>query len=205
MIDIIKQIEYVHRQLEDGDELKTVVLRRHYDADIEDLWDACTSAERISRWFLPVKGDLRLGGHYQLEGNAGGEVLECEPPHRFKVSWIFGDAPGLSEVEVRLSADGAERTLFELRHTAAMPPEMWDRFGPGAVGVGWDQGLLGLALHLTGGSIGDPIAWQGSEEGRTYSKTCSRLWGEAHEAAGAPADQAKAAADNTSAFYAPPA
>ena len=32
--------------------------------------------ERIPRWFLPVSGDLRLGGRYQLEGNAGGEVLE---------------------------------------------------------------------------------------------------------------------------------
>ena len=23
-------------------------------------------------WFLPVSGDLRVGGHFQLEGNAGG-------------------------------------------------------------------------------------------------------------------------------------
>ena len=46
------------------------------------MWDAVTSAERIPRWFLPISGDLRLGGRYQLEGNAGGEVLECAPPAR---------------------------------------------------------------------------------------------------------------------------
>ena len=44
------------------------------------MWDACTDPERIGRWFLPVSGDLRLGGRYQLEGNAGGEILRCEPP-----------------------------------------------------------------------------------------------------------------------------
>ena len=203
MIDIIKQLEYVHRQLEDGDELKTIVLRRHYDAAIDDVWDACTSAERIPRWFLPIKGDLRVGGRYQLEGNAGGEVLACEPPRFFKVTWIFGDAPGRSEVEVRLSADGDERTLFELRHTAAAPPDMWDQYGPGAVGVGWDLALLGLAIHMAGESLGDPSAWEGSDEARAYSTTSSRLWGEAHQAAGAPADQAKTAAANTATFYAP--
>ncbi|WP_308168107.1 hypothetical protein [Nonomuraea sp. NEAU-A123] len=44
------------------------------------MWDACTSAEHIPRWFLPIEGDLRAGGCYRLEGNAGGEVLACEPP-----------------------------------------------------------------------------------------------------------------------------
>ncbi len=68
--------------------------------------------------------------------------------------------PGFSEVEVRLAAEGNERTLFELEHVAVVPPEMWDRFGPGAVGVGWDLTVLGLGLHLRGGSIGDPSAWQ---------------------------------------------
>jgi hypothetical protein len=39
-----------------------------YPASQSDLWDAVTNADRIPRWFLPVSGDLRLGGHYQLEG-----------------------------------------------------------------------------------------------------------------------------------------
>jgi hypothetical protein len=34
----------------------------------------------LRRRFPPVSGDLRLGGKYQLGGNAGGEILACEPP-----------------------------------------------------------------------------------------------------------------------------
>lgn len=45
----------------DGREAKVVVLHQTFDTDIDDVWDACTNAERIPRWFLPVSGDLRLG------------------------------------------------------------------------------------------------------------------------------------------------
>ena len=64
-------------------EARTVLLQRTYDAPVEDVWDAITDPQRIARWFLPVTGDLRLGGTYQLEGNAGGKILRCEPPHSF--------------------------------------------------------------------------------------------------------------------------
>ena len=57
---------------------RTVVLRRRYAAAVEDVWDAITDPERIGRWFLPVSGDFRPGGTYQLEGNAGGTILRCE-------------------------------------------------------------------------------------------------------------------------------
>ena len=50
---------------------KTVTLTRSYPTGIDDLWSALTNSERISRWFLPITGDLNLGGRYQFEGNAG--------------------------------------------------------------------------------------------------------------------------------------
>ncbi|HEX4816920.1 MAG TPA: SRPBCC family protein [Nonomuraea sp.] len=200
-MDIVDEINRTRRELLDG-ERKVVTLRRHYDAGVEDVWEACTTAERLSRWFLPVTGDLRLGGTYQLEGNAGGEILVCEPPRLLKVSWLFGDDPGFSEVEVRLSAD-ADGTLFELRHTAEVPPEMWSGFGPGAVGVGWDLTLLGLALHLTGAPKPEEHTFHQTDDGRRFITAGARSWGRAHEAAGAPADRAAAAVAATIAFYAP--
>lgn len=33
-----------------------------YDTDIEDLWQACTTPERLTRWIATVDGDLRVGG-----------------------------------------------------------------------------------------------------------------------------------------------
>ena len=122
------------------------------------------------------------------------------------MTWVFGemaDAGPASEVEVRLTPAGAGSTTLELEHIAIVPDEFWDQFGPGAVGVGWDGAVLGLSLHLRGGSVGDPIAWQLSAEGREFYAQSSAAWGVAHEAAGAdPAAAAKAVA-NTTAFYAP--
>jgi hypothetical protein len=80
---------------------------------------------------------------------------------------------------------------------------MWAEYGPGAVGVGWDGAMLGLALHLKGGTVGDPIAWQLSAEGRAFATRNSEKWGEAYRAAGGDADAVARAVANTTAFYAP--
>jgi uncharacterized protein YndB with AHSA1/START domain len=210
MIDIFREIEAVQREVGSGriaaGEGRAVRLRRTYDAPIDDVWDALTNPERIGRWFLPISGDYRLGGRYQFEGNAGGEILECERPRRLKVTWAYGEMLGeadISEVEVRLSPSGDQATVFELEHTAIVPEDRWAEYGPGAVGVGWEMGLLGLALHLRGGSVGDPEAWQLSEEGRAYASRSSEGWGAANTAAGADPAAAARAVANTTAFYAP--
>ena len=78
---------------------------------------------------------------------------------------------------------------------------MWGQFGPGAVGVGWDGGVLGLALHLRGGTVGDPIAWQLSDEGREFFTRSSTAWGAANIASGADPEAAASAVTNTTAFY----
>ena len=107
MRDLIDELEAVRRRTGDvalpGGAAKVVALERTYPAEIDDVWDAITTAERIARWFLPVSGDLRLGGTYQLEGNAGGEIRACEPPRRLQVTWIFGAAT------VAVSGDNVSR------------------------------------------------------------------------------------------------
>src|SRR4051812_43724672 len=113
---MIEDVQRTARAVEgDGDGDKTVVaLTRTYDADIADVWDAVTDPERLSRWFLPVEGDLRLGGTYQLKGNAGGTILACEPPRRLLVTWVFAPEPtenDITEVEVRLREDGGKTVL----------------------------------------------------------------------------------------------
>ena len=66
---------------------KTVTLTRSSPTGIDDLWSALTNSERISRWFLPITGDLNLGGRYQFEGNAGGEIRECNSSTFLSVTW----------------------------------------------------------------------------------------------------------------------
>lgn len=209
-MNIVDEINAIHRAVGSrevsGEEAHTVLLRRTYDAAAEDVWDACTTPERLGRWFLPVSGDLRLGGRYQLQGNAGGEILQCEPPKLLRVSWVMGEAPGFSEVEVRLTAQDEERTVLELEHVAVVPPGMWDQFGPGAVGVGWDLTLLGLGLFLAGREIGPEKAekWQFTDEAREFTTGSSEAWGTAYAASGASEETAAAAVAATTGFYVPP-
>jgi uncharacterized protein YndB with AHSA1/START domain len=208
MIDIVREIDAIKREVGSGriaaGEGRTVRLSRTYDAPVDDVWDALTNPERISRWFLPISGDLRLGGRYQFEGNAGGEIVSCDRPHRLRVTWAYGEEitpADVSEVEVRLTSAEDQSTTLVLEHTAVVPEDRWDEYGPGAVGVGWDGGLLGLSLHLRGGSIADPMAWQLSDEGRDFYTRSSLAWGAANEAAGADLAAAARAVANTTAFY----
>lgn len=62
--------------------LKILLIRRRYQASPEDVWDALTDPDRVVRWFLPVTGDLRVGGRYSLEGNASGGIVHCDRPRR---------------------------------------------------------------------------------------------------------------------------
>jgi uncharacterized protein YndB with AHSA1/START domain len=201
-MDVRKQIDAVGRtvELNGAGADAAVTLTQDYDAPIDDLWDACTNVERIPRWFLPVTGDLREGGAYQLEGNAGGRVLSCDPPNSFRVTWEFGE--GRSEVEVGLTALSDERTRFALTHFAPLD-DFWAQYGPGATGIGWEMGLLGLSLHLASGAdaVTETRGWDRTEEARWFMEQSGRLWGEAHAAAGAEPEEARASAERTVAFF----
>jgi len=206
MIDVTQQINAVRRQvgtrmLEAG-EARTATISQTYDATIDDVWDACTNPERIPRWFLPVSGDLRVDGHYQLQGNAGGTIEHCDPPKSFAATWEYGG--DVTWIEVRLSSEPDGGTRFELEHTAHVDDERWAEFGPGATGVGWDMGLLGLGIHLASGQAVDPqqsAAWAASDEGKQFMSLSSQRWCEANVAAGTDPAAAQAAADRTTAAY----
>lgn len=210
VIDLIGQITEAHRELGTRDEARTVLLRRTYTATPEDVWDACTKPERLARWLGPVEGDLRPGGRYQIEGNAGGEILRCEAPELLAVSWVFGENPATntSEVVVTLSPAPGGNTEFQLEHVAVdIDPEHWAKFGPGAVGIGWDLSLLGLAAHLAGEeSALKPEELLQTPEALEFMKRSGQAWGAAHEAAGASHDEATGAMERTLAAYtgAPP-
>jgi len=192
----------VETRLRDGRPARVVVAARTYDTSVDDLWDAITSQERIPRWFLPVSGDLRLGGRYQLQGNAGGTITRCEPPRVVAMTWEFGGDVTWLEVTLEPTRDG--RAHLQLEHVARVPDERWDEFGPGAVGVGWDTALLGLGNHVESGATVDPreaMAWLGSDNGREFVRRSSDDWCRASIAAGTDSAAARAAAARTTAAY----
>jgi uncharacterized protein YndB with AHSA1/START domain len=203
-IDVARVLGLVTRSVrnfeKDGKPASTVTLTRLYDTTIDDLWDAVTSKERIPRWFLPVEGELRLGGKYQLKGNAGGTITACTPPRHFAATWEFGG--GTSWIDVKVAAEGGQARMT-LEHTALIE-DHWNQFGPGAVGIGWDLGVMGLGRYLeTGASVDQATAeaWMGSANGKECMSRSGEYWRAAHVESGIDPASAKERSDRTIAFY----
>ena len=202
MTDILDELgateRGVLRRMDDGTEVVAVSLRRSYAATVDDVWDAVVDPDRLRRWMLPVSGDLRLGGTFQLEGNAGGEIRRCEPPHALTVTW---GAPE-SLVHLRLSAEG-DRTVLELEHTV---PLAFAGSGAGGlyVGPGWDVTVLALANHLRGIEVEDPSAWENTLEVQRFSEATIADWIEVIGASGtASPEEIAAAAEMSRAQFTP--
>ncbi|MDX6371820.1 MAG: hypothetical protein QOD98_808 [Nocardioidaceae bacterium] len=193
-IDTKAELAAVEREVT-GTDLR---LTRRYAEGPDEVWSALTEADRIGRWLAPVTGDLTLGGRYQVEGNAGGEITDCDPPRSFAATWEFGGHVGRIVVTLGDSEGGG--TLLELVHHLPSPPDHWEEFGPGAVGIGWEMGLMGLGLHLA-----DPAAPRPAPEELPdltgMMRDCGDAWGRAAVDGGADPEWARASADRCVAAY----
>lgn len=204
-MDVLDRIQAIGRTVtsteREGKPARTVTARKTYAAGAAEVWDAVTNPERLPRWFAAVTGDLRVGGHYAIEGNASGVVEACAEPERLALTWEFGGET--SWLELTVTPDG-DRTVLTLAHTAVVDGDRWAQFGPGAVGVGWDLTLLGLGMHLDSGAGMAPDeaqAWAVSSEGLSFMTGSSEAWRDAAVAGGDDPEAAGAAAARTTAFY----
>jgi uncharacterized protein YndB with AHSA1/START domain len=155
-----------------------VTVTRRLDAAVEAVWAVLTEPEHVRRWFLPVTGELRTGGTYQLEGNTSGDILTCEPPAHLVVT--FGGAS--SVVDLRLSADGRQ-TLLSFDHS--VPVEMaGSSAGALYVGPGWDGAVTSLSRYLDGELTEDPVAAADSPESQAFSVASIAAWATIVEASG---------------------
>jgi uncharacterized protein YndB with AHSA1/START domain len=199
-VDVDHQINAVQRNLGkrtiDTGEAHVLTISQSYDTDQADLWDAVTNIERIPRWLMPISGDLQVGGSYQLEGNANGTILTCDPPKSFTATWEYGG--NVSWIDVSVNDDGPDRARLVVEHIAHVDDEISRQFGPGAIGIGWDSMLLGLALHLGTGESVDPAVgqqWLATEDGRRFLTLSGEEWYTANVALGTDPATARAAAD----------
>jgi uncharacterized protein YndB with AHSA1/START domain len=204
-IDGPKQIGAVTREVHsldyEGKPARSVVLRQLYKTSVEDLWDAVTTADRIPRWLMPITGELKLGGRYQLVGNAGGTILVCDQPRFLKVTWEYGGKVSWVTATIEPAPAGSARLTIE---HVAHPDEHWSKFGPGAVGIGWDLMVLGLATHVETGASNvaeEGMKWVMSDAGKAFMRASNDAWCEADIAGGEAPEAAKAAAERTIAAY----
>jgi uncharacterized protein YndB with AHSA1/START domain len=140
--------ELQRREIPAG-EARVAVFKRVYDAAVEDVWSACTDPERLARWYVPVSGDLRVGGAFSQVGMGSGEILECEAPSHLRLS--IGRGADEIELWLRATEDGA--TELELQHATTISEheiggQMYDAIF--CMGGGYYPRLYALDLHLRG-------------------------------------------------------
>lgn len=118
-----------------------------YDTDIDDLWRACTTPERLARWIAEVSGDLRVGGTVQAvfkstwAGPARVDV--CDAPHHLLVTTEPG-TDDETQLEAWLTAEGSRtRLVVEER---GLPVEQLHFYG-----AGWQVHLEDLGRSLVDG------------------------------------------------------
>src|SRR4051794_19093007 len=119
-----------------------------YDTDIDDLWEACTTPERLARWIAELSGDLRVGGtiHATFTSTWTGPVrIEvCDRPHHLVLTLEPG-TDDETEVEARLVADG-DRTRLTVEERG-LPLDRLHYYG-----AGWQAHLEDLRRSLAGES-----------------------------------------------------
>lgn len=203
------QFRKVQKRTHDDSPAYAVIGAREFPIAPTDVWDAVTNPNRIPLWFLPLTGDLRAGGHYQLEGNAGGKISRCDAPAALDLTWEIGGAVSWVNLRFDAAPDGTRLTLEHLSvidgDVNAASADHWNKYGPGAVGVGWDFAFHGLALHFkfSGAQIDadEYMTWMVSDPGKDFARKSADGWGAAHIESGEDPAVAQRMATETAKFY----
>ena len=146
---------------------------------------------------MPVTGDLRAGGDFQLEGNAGGDILVCEPPSLLRTTF------GGPESVLTLTLRGlGEETELELDHTVPLAMAQ-SVAGALFVGPGWDGALIGLGLYVDGEPIGDPQEMANDPILFPVMRRSIELWSEVVAASGGTAEELEAGRQMSIAQFVP--
>lgn len=118
-----------------------VVLEELYPQSIDKVWEGLTSRGAISSWLMETHDfSAEVGHRFEMfcVDDAGHrdvyrcEVLELDPPHRMRWSWVLAgnEKLGVTEVEFRLSTEGSG-TRLTLYHRGDRDREMLERFKQG--------------------------------------------------------------------------
>ena len=123
-----------------------------YDTTIDDLWEACTTPERLARWIAEVSGDLRVGGAihatFTSSWTGPGRIEICDPPHHLLLTMEPGTEDE-TELEAWLTQEG-DRTRLTVEERG-LPLDSVHFHGSG-----WQAHLEDLSRSL----VGEPSAWK---------------------------------------------
>jgi uncharacterized protein YndB with AHSA1/START domain len=117
-----------------------------YATDIDDLWSALTTRDRLRRWVAEVQGDLRLGevvqAQFTSEWKGPLRIDVCDAPHHLLVTASPG-ADDETVMEATLTADG-DHTRLVIEERGLLLEEL------AAHGAGWQAHVEDLAAVVAG-------------------------------------------------------
>lgn len=129
---------------------KTGIVRveDRFNTNIDDLWSALTTPDRLARWIGEVQGDLRLGGEFRArffasEWEGLGRVEICEPPRRLRVVTTEIGETDEHVLEATLAADG-DQTLLVVEERGILLNQL------AGYGAGLQVHVEDLAAYLAG-------------------------------------------------------
>lgn len=185
--------------IRDGATLHEMTLECGLDAPPSEVWSALTQPQRLARWFLPITGELREGGSYQFQGNAGGRILQRVAPSLLEATWEFGGTVGWVTLHIAARSQGAHLSFV---HLGPVDPAFFQQYGPGAMGIGWDLSVAGLVQHLAAPQdTVDQEAWLASGPGQALLRESADAWEQASVSMGTDPDKAARASRASFAFF----
>ncbi len=126
-----------------------------YDTDIDDVWKACTTPERLARWIAEVSGDLRVGGtvHAVFTSTWTGpaRIEVCDPPHHLLLT-TEPETDDETQIEAWLTADGSRTKLVV--EERGLPVGQLHFYG-----AGWQAHLEDLGRWLVSDGCAHIDAW----------------------------------------------
>jgi uncharacterized protein YndB with AHSA1/START domain len=126
-----------------------------YNTDIDDLWKACTTPERLARWIAEVSGDLRVGGtvHAVFTSTWTGpaRIEVCDAPHHLLLT-TEPETDDETQIEAWLTAEGSRtRLVVEER---GLPIAQLHFYG-----AGWQVHLEDLGRSLVSNGSAHADGW----------------------------------------------
>jgi uncharacterized protein YndB with AHSA1/START domain len=135
------------------DDGPAVTLEHTFRTGADDLWQAVTDPERISRWMAPttVDGPPAVGARYVIDfggdGSSRGAVTRCEAPTGYEVTWeLDGEPDSVVAVRVAAAPGGA---VLRIEHTRLPANQAHGH------AAGWQAHLAALGAQLEGGPAPD--------------------------------------------------
>ena len=141
-----------------------VVYVTYIRATPQRVWDALTRGDDTKRYFFGfrIESEWRTGAKWALNDEKGvhdeGEVLECDPPRRLKISWnvrAFEDARDLPPAYITYEIEPLGETV-RLTMTQHQPKPIPRKYYEGGK-QGWPMILSSLKSFV---ETGEPLAIQ---------------------------------------------